>query len=57
MARCGHRNQTEMAYTKAPQRSINKFQVTNCMCTPGSELEHDMTLAGPQHTKAVNGYN
>ena len=45
--RCGHRNQTEMAYTKVPQRSIIKFQVTNCMCTPGSELEHDMTLAGP----------
>ena len=47
MAGCGHHIKTEMAYTKAPQRSINKFQATNCMGTPGSELEHDMTLAGP----------
>ena len=46
-----------MTYTKAPQHSTNKIQVTNCMCTLCSELEHDITIVGPYHIKGVNGYN
>ena len=44
-------------HKKAPQHSTNQIQVTNCMCTLCSELEHDITIVGPYHIKGVNGYN
>ena len=46
-----------LCFLKAPRRSTNKIQVTHCMFTLCSELDHDMTLARPQHIKGVNGYN